>query len=185
MAVEWNDVDVARFERSPRVDESLRVVVEAKKMDNSCLSAVSQAMSYAQPRPQCRRLIVTDGLRYGVYVRTDTEPLFKLHAYLNLARLRHDYPAHECGGPRMPSLRWLLSGSPMSEISNGFNESSEYRDCVGSSPDVTVVPWLVQVFGALETPVTFRRLRPVDAPFPQCYNSCQNDGLTRERRSTP
>jgi hypothetical protein len=98
MAVEWNHVDVALFEQLPRVDESLRVVVEAKKMDNSCLSAVSQAMSYARPRPQCRRLIVTDGLRYGVYLRTDTEPLFKLHAYLNLARLRHDYPVYECGG---------------------------------------------------------------------------------------
>lgn len=97
MAVEWNQVDVALFERLPRVDESLRVVVEAKKMDNSCLSAMSQAMSYAQTRPQCHRLIVTDGMRYGVYVRSDTEP-FKLHAYMNLARLRQDYPAYGCGG---------------------------------------------------------------------------------------
>lgn len=97
MAVEWNHVDVALFERLPRVDESLRVVVEAKKMDNSCLSAVSQAMSYAQTRPQCHRLIVADGMRYGVYVRSDTEP-FKLHAYMNLARLRHHYPVYGCGG---------------------------------------------------------------------------------------
>lgn len=99
MAVEWNYVDVALFERLPRVDESLRVVVEAKKMDNSCLSlsTMSQAMSYAQTRPQCHRLIVTDGMRYGVYVRSDTEP-FKLQAYMNLARLRHDYPAYGCGG---------------------------------------------------------------------------------------
>lgn len=97
MAVEWNHVDVALFERLPRIDESLTVVVEAKKMDNSCLTAVSQAMSYALPRTQCHRLIVTDGMRYGVYVRPDTEP-FKLHAYMNLARLRHDYPAYGCGG---------------------------------------------------------------------------------------
>lgn len=97
MAIEWNHVDVALFDRLPRTDESLKAVVEAKKMDNSCLSAVSQAMSYAQTRPQCRRLIVTDGMRYGVYVRSDVEP-FKLHAYLNLARLRHDYPAYGCGG---------------------------------------------------------------------------------------
>jgi hypothetical protein len=97
MAVEWNHVDVALFERLPRVDESLRVMVEAKKMDSSCLSAVSQAMSYAQTRPQCCRLIVTDGLRYGVYVRSDTAP-FKLHAYMNLARLRHQYPVYGCDG---------------------------------------------------------------------------------------
>jgi len=97
MAVEWNRVDVALFERLPRADESLRVVVEAKKMSNSCLSAKSQAMSYAQLRPQCHRLIVTDGMRYGVYVRSAAEP-FKLHAYMNLARLRGEYPVYGCGG---------------------------------------------------------------------------------------
>src|SRR5260370_42567094 len=37
MAVEWNHVDVALFEQLPRSDKSLRVVAEAKKMDNSCL----------------------------------------------------------------------------------------------------------------------------------------------------
>jgi len=97
MAVEWNHVDVALFELLPRVDKSLRVVVEAKKMDSSCLSAASQAMSYAQPRPQCHRLIVTDGMRYGVYVRIEAKP-FKLHAYMNLARLRDAYPVYDCGG---------------------------------------------------------------------------------------
>ena len=85
----------------------------------------------------------------------------------------------------MLSLRWLLSGSPMSEISNGFNKSSEHRDCVGSSPDVTVVPWLVQVTDISKTSVTFRRLRLVDAPSPQCYNSRQDDVWSKERRSTP
>jgi hypothetical protein len=97
MAVEWNHIDVALFERLPRSDGSLRVVVEAKKMDNSCLSAASQAMSYAQPRPLCQRLIVTDGMRYGVYTRSQTNS-FELHAYLNLARLRGDYPVYRCTG---------------------------------------------------------------------------------------
>ena len=39
MAVEWNYVDLALFDRLPRSDQSLRVVVEAKKMDNACLSS--------------------------------------------------------------------------------------------------------------------------------------------------
>jgi hypothetical protein len=69
MAVEWNSVDVALFERLPRSDATLQVVVEAKKMENSCLTAKTQAASYAECRGGCRRLIVTDGLRYGVYVR--------------------------------------------------------------------------------------------------------------------
>ena len=97
MAVEWNHVDVALFEQLPRSDESLRVVVEAKKMENSCLSAMSQAMSYAEGKLVCHRLIVTDGLRYGVYIRGELES-FRLYAYLNLTRLRHDYPIYECKG---------------------------------------------------------------------------------------
>ena len=136
MAVEWNHVDVALFERLPRVDESLRVLVEAKRMDNSCLSAASQAMSYAETRPQCRRLIVTDGLRYGVYVRTDTESPFKLHADLNLPRLRHDTQHTSVGALRMLFLRWLLSGSPMSESNKRTTQTplrgtAGYPQCVG------------------------------------------------------
>jgi len=96
MAVEWNHVDLALFDQLPRRDESLRVVVEAKKMDNSCLTAMSQAMSYAQGKTGCHRLIVTDGLRYGVYIRG--EEGFHLYAYLNLTRLRRDYPILGCKG---------------------------------------------------------------------------------------
>lgn len=97
MAVEWNHVDVALFEQLPRSDESLRVVVEAKKMGNSCLAAMSQAMAYANGKAGCHRLIVTDGLRYGVYIRNELES-FRLYAYLNLTRVRHDYPAYKCEG---------------------------------------------------------------------------------------
>lgn len=97
MAVEWNHVDIALFEQLPRSDESLRVVVEAKKMEKSCLSAKSQAMSYAAGKLACHRLIVTDGLRYGVYIRGELES-FRLYAYLNLTRLRHDYDIYDCKG---------------------------------------------------------------------------------------
>jgi len=97
MAVEWNHVDVALFEQLPRSDQSLRIVVEAKKMDNSCLTAKSQATSYASGRTECHRLIVTDGLRYGVYVRREFE-IFQLYAYLNLTRLRRDCPVYGCKG---------------------------------------------------------------------------------------
>jgi len=97
MAVEWNRVDLALFERLPRSDETLQVVVEAKKMGNSCLSAKSQAMAYAAGKAGCHRLIVTDGLRYGVYSHGKSGK-FELFAYLNLARLRRHYPIHECHG---------------------------------------------------------------------------------------
>jgi hypothetical protein len=97
MAVEWNYVDLALFEHLPRGDESLQVVVEAKRMENSCLSAMSQAMTYANGKLACHRLIVTDGLRYGVYVRREVER-FELYAYMNLTRRRADYPVYGCKG---------------------------------------------------------------------------------------
>jgi len=97
MAVEWNHVDVALFDQLPRSVKSLRIVVEAKKMDNSCLTAKSQAMSYAVGKGECNRLIVTDGLRYGVYVRSEQNS-FHLYAYMNLTRLRRHYPVYDCRG---------------------------------------------------------------------------------------
>ena len=99
MGIEWNRVDVALFQKLPRSDENLRVVVEAKRMDLSCLSAESQAQCYATGRAACHRLILTDGLRYAVY-RKDQNEKFVLHAYLNLERLREEYPVLPCTGAK-------------------------------------------------------------------------------------
>jgi hypothetical protein len=107
MGIEWHHVDVALFHMLPRSDETLKVVVEAKKMSKSCLSARSQALNYALGKKACHRLIVTDGLRYAIY-RESSPGSFDLHAYLNLARLRNDYPALECRGAKEA----LLSMSP-------------------------------------------------------------------------
>lgn len=97
MAVEWNRVDVALFNSLPRADRNLSVVVEAKKMNASCLSAMSQAQAYSIGKHSCNRLIVTDGLRYGVYQK-DSNSSFKLRSYLNLTRLRRNYPIYGCAG---------------------------------------------------------------------------------------
>ena len=96
MAIEWNKVDVALFSQLPRKDENLKIVVEAKKKGNSCLSAKSQAQSYSEGKHNCNRLIVTDGLRYGIYLKNGDK--FKLYAYLNLTALKNDYPIYECQG---------------------------------------------------------------------------------------
>jgi hypothetical protein len=96
MAVEWHNVDVALFSQLPRNDENLNVVVEAKKKGNSCLSAKSQAESYAIGKNNCKRLIVSDGLRYGVYLKNGDE--FILYAYFNLTELKNDNPIYDCYG---------------------------------------------------------------------------------------
>lgn len=98
MAIEWNNVDIALFAQLPRTDENLSVVVEAKKKDNSCLTAFSQAETYADGKENCQRLIVTDGLRYGVYLKQSN--CFKLYAYFNITELKSAYPIYECYGVR-------------------------------------------------------------------------------------
>lgn len=99
MAIERKNVDISLFSRLPRDDSNLQVVVEAKRKDKSCLTAISQAEQYSKGKPSVSRLIVTDGIRYGVFFRDGTTQRFeKIHAYLNISRLRESYPVYECAG---------------------------------------------------------------------------------------
>lgn len=123
MGIEWNYLDVALFESLPRNDETLQVVVEAKKMNNSCLSAKEQATGYAGKRPGCRRLIVTDGIRYGVYVKVASGE-FELYAYLNLSRLRDEYPIYPCHGAEEALLAMSPDWRP-SKLESGWKEPSK------------------------------------------------------------
>lgn len=111
MAVEWNKVDVALFDELPRSDESLSIVVEAKKKGNACLTAFSQAEGYAKAKTHCKRLIVTDGLRYGVFIHDGAE--FKISAYFNIVDLRDSHPIYGCKGVkealRMMTPEWRHS----------------------------------------------------------------------------
>jgi len=102
MAVEWQNVDLALFTRLPRADDNLSVVVEAKPKGMSCLSAKSQAQFYAEQkgREACQRLIVTDGIRYGVYLRKDGSFPDNPTAYLNLTHMRSSYPILDCHGAK-------------------------------------------------------------------------------------
>ncbi len=96
MAIEWNHVDIAFFNRVKRSNETLIAVLEAKKKDRSCLTAYSQACKYAKGKINCDRLIVTDGLRYGVFLKRGGK--FMLHAYMNITDFRRYYLIYDCGG---------------------------------------------------------------------------------------
>jgi hypothetical protein len=108
MAIEWHNVDLALFDQLPRDDNNLSIVVEAKKKGNSCLMAKSQAQGYAQGKENCKRLIVTDGLRYGTFIREDNE--YKLYAYFNLIELTDKHLIYKCKGVkealRMMTPEW-------------------------------------------------------------------------------
>ena len=96
MGVEWKKVDLALFDQLPRENNNLSIVVEAKKKGNSCLTAKSQAQRYAENKKNCKRLIVTDGLRYGVFIKDDEN--YKLNAYFNLLDLKDHHPIYNCSG---------------------------------------------------------------------------------------
>ena len=100
MSVEWNRVDIALFDILPRRDANLSVLVEVKRMDRSCFKAVPQARDYAlfPGREACRRLVVTDGLRYVVYRRLENTFQGTPDSYLNLAEPRKTYPIWGCEG---------------------------------------------------------------------------------------
>lgn len=115
MAVEWNRIDVALFSDLPREDANLAVVVEVKKLNNSCLTAKSQAQEYALDKQNCNRLIVTDGLRYGMYTKNEHGD-FHIDAYLNLTRLKSGYPIYGCDG----AMEAFLLMSPESNMRDGI-----------------------------------------------------------------
>lgn len=96
MAVEWNRVDIALFDKLPREDENLIAVVEAKRKGHSCLTAFSQAEDYSANKARCNRLIVTDGLRYGIFIKDGD--LYIRHAYMNLTEFKGKYEIYECSG---------------------------------------------------------------------------------------
>lgn len=97
-AIQWNKVDVALFSQMPSTDENLECVVEAKSLDKSVFTPVGQALTYAQAqnRKNCRRIFITDGIRYSVFERENDN--FSLKAYLNILNMRKDYPLYRCAG---------------------------------------------------------------------------------------
>lgn len=108
MALEWNRMDLALFRCLPRTDENLEMVVEVKRLyAPNLMTAARQAERYARHYPSCHRLVVTDGVRYGVYQRERDS--FALYTYMNLAELRKNYPLYECNGAKETLLAIALT----------------------------------------------------------------------------
>jgi hypothetical protein len=87
----------------PRSNQTLVGVVEAKTFPDPIKVALRQAADYAQGlgRERCRRIILTDGLRYYVYVRQENGVFVaRPGAYLNLARMVDNYPILEMAGAK-------------------------------------------------------------------------------------
>ncbi|MDD5281477.1 MAG: hypothetical protein PHC37_02090 [Candidatus Omnitrophica bacterium] len=101
-AIEWNGIDIALFDRLPSKDAFLRYIVEAKVFRSSVFKPFEQAADYARVkgREHCKRLIVTDGIRYTYFKKQSGgfSPQVRPQAYLNILHMRKHYPLYGCGG---------------------------------------------------------------------------------------
>jgi hypothetical protein len=111
LAMEWSPgtggrIDLAAFRPfrgKARQDNDISLIVEAKKLDSSCLKGFEQARDYSQTLKNCERCVVTDGMRYAIFVRkqdsNDSGDFEETpRAYLNLLDPKDSYPVFDSSG---------------------------------------------------------------------------------------
>lgn len=85
IGVKWRRIDVALFDRLPRTPEHCRLVIEAKRLGAGVEGALVQAKGYVNDLGRPVDIVVTDGIRYRLYVAgAGYEPV----GYANLIRLK-------------------------------------------------------------------------------------------------
>ena len=98
-------IDITLYSRLPRSTENMIALVEAKRKDNSVFRAFDQVKDYARTLPGVNRLIVTDGIRYGIYLKVNDE--WNIHAYMNLTRFKKECKIYNCHG--ILEALWVMS----------------------------------------------------------------------------
>lgn len=89
--IEWNKIDIALFCRPYEPGLLPSVIIESKSLGHGLRYADDQAQAYLKEYPDCKRLVVSDGIRYKLY-KKDAQG-WGFHSYLNLSspRSRHPY----------------------------------------------------------------------------------------------
>ena len=96
LAVEWNRIDLAAFACTPRKNENVCLVCEAKEYGHGLQEKTfSQAQKYALKLDNCKKILLTDGVRLYLYQRRkddswDENPVGYLN--VNLIRTKHIIP---------------------------------------------------------------------------------------------
>ncbi len=85
IAVKWRRIDVAVFKALPRIPENCEFIIEAKRFGSGVEGALEQAKGYVDSIGVPCDVIVTDGIRYRMYI---SEREFEPVAYANLIRLK-------------------------------------------------------------------------------------------------
>jgi hypothetical protein len=92
IAVKWRNIDVAVFNKLPRIPENCRFVIEAKRLGHGIEGALKQASRYLLRHGARANVILTDGVRYKLYSRRGgleyaNSTDLKEREYANLANL--------------------------------------------------------------------------------------------------
>jgi len=88
--IEWNNIDVVLFD-SPYSKESKPVVIiESKRLWDGLRYAPDQAKEYGKVYPTCNSFIVSDGIRYKLFKKNDTDWVYS--AYMNLLSPKRNHP---------------------------------------------------------------------------------------------
>jgi hypothetical protein len=80
--IEWNKIDVAIFDKPYCRTSTPSIIIESKRLHFGMRYAPNQAEEYAKKYPACTRFIVSDGIRYKLYIRNDSVWIF--NSYMNL-----------------------------------------------------------------------------------------------------
>jgi hypothetical protein len=91
--IELDYMDIVLFAKPYSKKNKPVVIIESKRLWNGLGGASEQVMEYAENHPTCKKLVVTDGIRYKLLTRPKLGKKWPMSAYLNLLTptLKHPY----------------------------------------------------------------------------------------------
>lgn len=103
-------MDIALFTK-PFHDKNakLKCIIETKDFSKGLDNVEKQAQSYAEHYPECKIIVVTNGVRYKIYIKKNDEYHEKPNSYLNILSPTDGYPLNprEIKGA-IEAIKWLL-----------------------------------------------------------------------------
>jgi len=101
LAIEWRKIDLAAFSGAPTNAEKCVLVCEAKSLWSGLQNVWGQAVNYVQQHELigCKKILITDGLRYFLYQHKGDDWKQSPDGYLNIRAIRtkHLIPANTNG----------------------------------------------------------------------------------------
>jgi hypothetical protein len=89
--IEWLNMDVVLFDTPYESGKSKPlVIIESKRLFDGLRSAPGQATNYARAYPSCDRFVVSDGIRYKLFLREGDG--WRHAAYMNLTAPKRSHP---------------------------------------------------------------------------------------------